>query len=168
MKDRKLYFIIGGIVLALVVIVVGAFVIWPAITSAHGNQATSTPTVSATPTPKGNGTAKILKQYTPEIKDQIAQGLHLTADQLTAQLLAGQTLSAIATAQKVSSTQLQSIIANALQTGLQPAVDGGQLTSQQLSKLVKRYQNNLQLLDRLLGGKATPKASPTPTPTSGQ
>jgi hypothetical protein len=167
MQKRTLYFIIGGVVLALIVIGIGVFVLLPTITSANaGSVATATPTVIATP--KGNGVAKIVKQYTPEIKNQVAQSLHMTADQLTAQLQAGQTLSAIATAQKVSSTQLQTIVANAIQTALQPAVDSGQLTSKQVSNLVKRYQNNPQQLDRLLGAKASPKATPTPTLTPGQ
>jgi len=165
---RLLYIIIGAIVLVLVAIGIGVFVILPNIASADTSQkATPTPTTSATTTtkPAGNGINKILKQYAPDIKNQIAQGLHLTSDQLTAQLQSGKTLTDIATAQNVSSTQLQTIVGNALQTALQPAVDAGTLTQQQLTRLIKKAQTNPQMLDRLLGGKASKLGTPTPTPT---
>jgi len=162
---RLLYIIIGAIVLVLVAIGIGIFVILPNIASADTSQK-ATPTPTTTTTKKaGNGINKILKQYAPDIKNQIAQGLHLTPDQLTAQLQSGKTLTDIATAQNVSSTQLQTIVGNALQTALQPAVDAGTLTQQQLTRLIKKAQTNPQMLDRLLGGKASKLGTPTPTPT---
>jgi hypothetical protein len=114
---------------------------------------TPTPIVSVTGTAKPT-VAKILKQYAPDIKNQIAQGLHLTPDQLTTQLQAGKTLSDIATTQNISASQLQTVVSNALQTSLQPAVTDGTLTQRQLDRLIKKYQNNPSLLDHLLGGKA--------------
>jgi flagellar basal body-associated protein FliL len=164
---RLLYIIIGAIVVVLVAIGIGIFVILPNIASADTSQkATPTPTTATTTTKTaGNGINKILKQYAPDIKNQIAQGLHLTSDQLTAQLQSGKTLTDIATAQNVSSTQLQTIVGNALQTALQPAVDAGTLTQQQLTRLIKKAQTNPQMLDRLLGGKASKLGTPTPTPT---
>ena len=85
MSKRILYILVGAIVLVLLAIGICVYTLLPTITSAiAANQTpTPTPTVSATPTPKGNGAAKILKQYAPGIKNQIAQGLHLTPDQLT-------------------------------------------------------------------------------------
>ena len=50
----------------------------------------------------------------------MAQGLKLTPEQLAAQLKSGQTLSAIATAQGLSTVQLQNLIATSLQNSLQP------------------------------------------------
>lgn len=153
MPKQILYILIGAIVLVLLAIGLGVYALLPTITSASANQAvTPTPVVAATTTPthKGNGAAKLLKQYAPSIKNQVAAGLHLTPDQLTAQLKSGKTLSAIATTQNVSSTQLQTIVGSALQSGLKPAVDNGTLTQQQLDKLVKKFQNNPTLLDRIL------------------
>jgi hypothetical protein len=151
---RTLYILMGAIVVILLAIGIGVAVFWPSITSATAGQTvTPTPIVSVTGTAKPTA-AKILKQYAPDIKNQIAQGLHLTPDQLTTQLQAGRTLSDIATTQKISASQLQTVVGNALQTSLQPAVTDGTLTQRQLDRLIKRYQNNPNLLDHLLGGKA--------------
>jgi len=152
MSKRILYILVGAIILVLLAIGICVYTLLPTITSAiAANQTpTPTPTVSATPTPKGNGAAKILKQYTPSIKNQIAQGLHLTPDQLTSQLKSGKTLSDIATAQNISSTQLQTIVGNAIQNALKPAVTDGTLTKKQVDKLTKRFQSNPVLLDHLL------------------
>src|SRR5256885_4114665 len=99
---RTLYILMGAIVTILLAIGIGVAVFWPSITSATaGNAVTPTPIVSVAGTAKPTA-AKILKQYAPDVKNQVAQGLHLTPDQLTTQLQAGKTLSAIATAQKVS------------------------------------------------------------------
>jgi hypothetical protein len=152
MTKRILYILIGAIVLILLAIGVCVYALLPTITSAMAaNQTpTPTPTVSATPTQKTNTTAKILKQSAPDIKNQIAQGLHLTPDQLTAQLKSGKTLSNVATAQNISSTQLQTIVGNAIQNALKPAVANGTLTQKQVDKLAKKYQSNPTLLDHLL------------------
>jgi flagellar basal body-associated protein FliL len=151
---RTLYILVGAIAVILLAIGIGVAVFWPSITSATAGQTvTPTPIVSVTGTAKPT-VAKILKQYAPDIKNQIAQGLHLTPDQLTTQLQAGKTLSDIATTQNISASQLQTVVGNALQTSLQPAVTDGTLTQQQLDRLIKRYQNNPKLLDHLLGGKA--------------
>ena len=155
MSKRILYILVGAIILVLLAIGICVYTLLPTITSASASQAatpTPTPIISATSTPthKGSATAKILKQYAPAIKNQIAQGLHLTPDQLTAQLQSGKTLSNIATAQHISSPQLQTIMGNAIQNALKPAVDNGTLTQKQVDKLAKKYQSNPVLLDRLL------------------
>src|SRR5947209_8691503 len=152
MTKRILYILIEAIVLILLAIGVCIYALLPTVTSAMAaNQTpTPTPTVSATPTQKANTTTKILKQYAPDIKNQIAQGLHLTSDQLTAQLKSGKTLSTVATAQNISSTQLQTIVGNAIQNALKPAVTDGTLTQKQVDKLTKRFQSNPVLLDHLL------------------
>ena len=157
MSKRILYLLIGAIVLVLLAIGICVYTLLPTITSAiAANQTpTPTPTVSATSTPKGNGAAKILKQYAPSIKNQIAQGLHLTSDQLTSQLKSGKTLVDIATAQNISATQLQTIVGNAVQNALKPAVADGTLTQKQVDKLAKRFQSNPTLLDHLLSSRAS-------------
>jgi len=171
MTRRILYAIISLLAVLLILIGVGVFVFLPMLTSAHTSQATTTPTVvpttTAIATPKPiNVTAKLLKQHAPDIKSQIAQGMKMTPEQLTTQLQSGKTLSDVATAQNVSSTQLQTLISNTLQTSLKPAVASGDLTQKQLDNLTKRYQKNPALLDKLLGGKAIKKSTPTPTPTN--
>jgi len=160
MPKRILYTLVGAIILILLAIGIGVYALLPTITSASASPAatpTPTPIISATTTPahKGSAAAKLLKQYAPAIKNQIAQGLHLTPDQLTAQLQSGKTLSNIATAQNISSTQLQTIVGNAIQNALKPAVDGGTLTQKQVDKLAKKYQSNPVLLDRLLRATAS-------------
>jgi|SRR5438132_7083618 len=158
MPKRILYTLVGAIILILLAIGIGVYALLPTITSASASPAaTPTPIVSATTTPahKGTAAAKILKQYAPAIKNQIAAGLHLTPDQLTAQLQSGKTLSSIATAENISSTQLQTIVGNAIQNALKPAVDNGTLTQKQVDKLAKKYQSNPVLLDRLLRTQAS-------------
>src|SRR5260221_10652079 len=106
---RTLYILMGAIAVILLAIGIGVAVFWPAITSATAGQAvTPTPIVSVTGTAKPTA-AKILKQYAPDIKNQIAQGLHLTPDQLTTQLQAGKTLNDISPTQKNSCTPVQNL-----------------------------------------------------------
>ena len=169
MVRRTLYILIGSMsALLLILVGIAVFIFWPMVTSAHTSQTTVTPTVPATTTtptpPSGTGIAKQLKQYAPAIKTQIAQGLKLTPAQLTTELRAGKTLSTVATAQGVSTTQLQTLVSTTLETNLKPAVVDGTITQKQLDKLSKRYAANPALLDKLLGGKGT-KSVPTATPT---
>lgn len=176
MQRRTLYIIAGAIVLLLIVVAVSLFAIMPAITAASSST-TATPTAAASPTPKRqNIYAPYLKQYGPTIKSQIAQGLHLTPDTLTTDLNSGETLSQVAAAQGISAAQLQTIVANAIQSGLQPVVASGSLTQKQVDRLVQRMQKNPTLLDRFLGARVkkqpgnaagTPgAATPTATPAS--
>lgn len=169
MARRILLILVGAIVVVLILIGVGVFVLLPKITSASAPQATPT-TVSATATPKaGTVLTRTLRANLPAIESQIAQGLHMTPEQLTTQVRSGQTLTQIATAKGVSSTQLQSIIATAFNTSLQSAVSDGTLTQKQVDSLVKRYQKNPDLLDKPFGARTTKsRSTATPTPTAGQ
>src|SRR5260221_5817903 len=115
---RTLYILMGAIAVILLAIGIGVAVFWPAITSATAGQAvTPTPIVSVTGTAKPTA-AKILKQYAPDIKNQIAQGLHLTPDQLTTQLQAGETLSDISNNPKNSGRHLPNPFRNMLSTSI--------------------------------------------------
>jgi hypothetical protein len=167
MQKRTLYIILGAIAVIVIGSGIGIFVL-AAITSASA-QVTATPTpppVATKTASKGNGIAKILRQYAPDIKSQVAQGLRLTPDQLTAQLKAGKTLPDIAVAQGIPSTQLQTIIKNALENALKAAIDHGDMTQVQLDRQVKRFTADPTLLDRLLGGgsKGTKQVTPSPAP----
>src|SRR5712692_4950789 len=66
-----------------------------------------------------------LKQYLPNVENQVAQGLKLTPSQLTADLKNGQSLDQIATAQGVSNSQLHTIVLNAIQSAVNQAVKDG-------------------------------------------
>ncbi|HXZ03887.1 MAG TPA: hypothetical protein VEH81_03590 [Ktedonobacteraceae bacterium] len=93
-----------------------------------------------------------LKQYLPGIATQVAQGLHLTAGQLESQLQSGKSLSDIATAQGVSSTRLQTIVTNAIQSAVNQAVSAGNLTQQQATSIMQMLQKNPGALYHLLNG----------------
>lgn len=154
MKNRTLIILSGGVVLLIILLLVGFFVVAPAITAAD-NTRSVTPTVTATPsTPTTNKPKvqlqKVMKQYAPQMLNQIAQGLHMTPQQLKAQLQSGKTLSQIATTQNVSATQLQTIETSAVQGALQQAVNSGTLTQKQATAIAKRLQKDPQVLERIL------------------
>ncbi len=101
----------------------------------------------------GRGIAlQSLKQYLTGVENQVAQGLHLTTAQLTADLQAGKSLSDIATAQGVSSSQLHTIVINAIQSAVNKAVSDGNLTQQQATTIMQYVQNHPELLNRILSG----------------
>ena len=165
MTRRILFAIIGALVVVLILVGVGVFVLLPKVTSASSPSATPSATVTTT---KKTTPASIVKGYIPTIRDQMAQGLHLTPEQLMTDLRSGQTLDQIATTQKVSSTQLTTLISTSVTTGLQPAVDAGTLTQKQVDALVKRLEKNHTPLEKLLSATPRTKKSATPTTTTGQ
>jgi polyhydroxyalkanoate synthesis regulator phasin len=97
-------------------------------------------------------TLQSLKQYVPTLAAQVAQGLHMNAAQLMSQLQSGKSLSDIATAQGVSSTQLQNIVTNAIQSVVNKAVSDGNLTQQQATNIMQALQKHPKVLNRLLNG----------------
>jgi polyhydroxyalkanoate synthesis regulator phasin len=107
-------------------------------------------------TGKGNSAGRgivlnSLKQYLPNVESQVAQGLKLTSSQLTADLKNGQSLNQIATAQGVSSTQLHTIVLNAVQSAVNQAVKDGNLTQAQATTFMQALQKHPAILDSLLG-----------------
>lgn len=162
--SRRKLFLLGGIIILVLFIlsIAGAWLI-PTLQANANNQASSTPVASASPTARARQIgiyARYLTLYGPTIRNQIAQGLHLTPVQLATQLRSGQTLSAIATEQGVSTTQLATIVTNAFQNGLQPAVTNGNLTQQQVNLFVRRMLRQPQALTRFL--EVLPRAKATP------
>jgi polyhydroxyalkanoate synthesis regulator phasin len=100
----------------------------------------------------GRGVAmQALKQYLPNVANQVAQGLHMNVDQLKTQLQAGKSLSDIASAQGVSSSQLQTLVTSAIQNAVNKAVSDGNLTQQQATNFMQMLQSHAGFLDRLLG-----------------
>ena len=157
----------GAVVLVLLILGIAGFVILPKLTAPANNQA-STPTVSTPTANRANKNvyAPYLAQYRGPIRSQIAQGLHLSDTQLEDQLSSGKTLSTIAADQKVSDSQLQTIVTNAFQSGFQPAVSSGNLTQKQVDALVKRMLKQPKTLDRFLAVQARTKKGAGVTPTA--
>lgn len=176
MSKRTMFIIIGVMVMIFVAIAAGILAFMPTVTSAFGGKTTPTPQASmtvattATPVRKGAQLQQYLRQNAQTIRAQIAQGLKLTPLQLLADLRAGQTLSQIATAQGLSTAQLQALIGSTLQTTLQPKVASGDFTQKQVDTAMQRFQKNPDLLDPLLGGRANKnkldgQGTPGSTPT---
>jgi hypothetical protein len=134
MARRMMVIISGAIVLVLILIAIGVFVIHSQTNASNAAEATPAATATAAPTKQAssNPYAKPLRQYGPDIKNRIAQGLKLTPDQLTSQLQAGKSLNDIATAQGLSAVDFQNLIATTLDNSLKPAVTSGELTQQQV------------------------------------
>ncbi len=218
MNNRKIPFLIGGAILLLLAILVGAFFAGPLIASANSNQATNA--TAGTPnkyceqylqdlanrlhvsvdtlqqdkkaahidvlaqlvkdgkltqaqadkikarieshqpcTGKHDGKSgqnaqmhMLLQKYGMGVATDVAQGLHLSVDQLKAQLQSGKSLSTIATAQHVSADQLHTIVTNAIQSALSKAISAGDLTQAQASSFTTMLQQHPQLLDKILNG----------------
>jgi polyhydroxyalkanoate synthesis regulator phasin len=92
----------------------------------------------------------LLKPYAPDLESQIAQGLHLSVDQLKAQLRAGKTLKQIADAQHVSASQLHTLVLNAIDKELDKAAQAGTITQQQANAIKQYLQKHPQVITRLV------------------
>lgn len=91
-----------------------------------------------------------LKQNQSALLAQIAQGVHLTAAQVQSDLQKGQTLSQIAKAQKVSESQLHTIVVNATQTVLQQAQKAGKITQSQDTTFLTYLKKHPALVEHWL------------------
>jgi polyhydroxyalkanoate synthesis regulator phasin len=94
--------------------------------------------------------SQFLAKYRSDIANEVALGLHLSTDQLVSQLKSGKSLNDIATAQHVSSTQLNTIVSNAIHDALSKAVSAGDLTQAQSDSFSQFLQSHPQPLDHLL------------------
>src|SRR5579863_951536 len=99
-----------------------------------------------------------LKQYLPNIESQVAQGLHLSSAQLTADLKNGQSLDQIAKTQGVSTAQLHTLVLNAVQSAANQAVKDGNLTQAQANGLMQELQQHPAILDHILDRQLHAKA----------
>nr|BBH93780.1 hypothetical protein KTA_19790 [Thermogemmatispora argillosa] len=91
-----------------------------------------------------------LKPYLPDLENQIAQGLHLSVDQLKSQLQAGKTLKQIADAQHISASQLHTIVLNAIEHEVDRAAQAGAITQQQDSAIKQYLQKHPAVITRLV------------------
>lgn len=98
-----------------------------------------------------------LKKYRTTLLNGVASGLHLSASQLQSDLRNGQTLSQVASAQKVSASQLHTIVLTAVQNTLNQARQAGDITQSQESAFVQFLQKHPGLVEHLLHHKLAKK-----------
>lgn len=103
---------------------------------------------------RGPRIQQLLKKYRADIIASLAQGLHLSSDQLTDQLQSGKSLNEIAKAQNVTTAQLHALVINTLDTVLKKAVSAGDLTQKQADTLNNFVQKHPNLLNRALNHRA--------------
>jgi AraC-like DNA-binding protein len=95
-------------------------------------------------------TSQFLAKYRPIMASDVAQGLHLSTNQLVTELKSGKSLNTIATTQHVTSAQLHTIVSNAVHDALNKAVSAGDLTQAQSNSISQFLQKHPQFLDHLL------------------
>lgn len=93
---------------------------------------------------------QIFKKYAPALLNELAPGLHLSASQLQADLQNGQTLSQIASAQKIPASQLPTIVLTAVQHTLDQARQAGDITQSQETAFLQFLHRHPGLLERVL------------------
>lgn len=93
---------------------------------------------------------QFLQKYRSDITAQIAQGLNLSSDQLTAQLKSGKSLNQIAQAQKVSTDNLKTIVTNAVNSSLTKATSAGDLTQTQANDFKQFLQKHPRFVKQAL------------------
>ena len=93
---------------------------------------------------------QFVARYRDDMVSQIAQGLHLSSSQLTAQLQSGKSLEQIAKAQNISSSQLKTIVTNAVTSDLNKAVSAGDLTQAQQTAITTFLQHHPRFIGHVL------------------
>ena len=163
-KRNNNVLIAGVLVLVLVVGCIVGILVGPTVMTqiSPQNAAVASPTVARATSAAGLGNGALASSRAA-ICTQVAQGLHMTTQQLVAQLNAGKTLSSIASAQGISSGQLKTIVTNTFQQGLQSAVTNQNLTSAQENALIKRMLKQPRVLDRYLGTSVSNNAGGAPS-----
>ena len=107
---------------------------------------------------KGNGgnfgtfNMQKIQQYLVAAEAQVAKGLGISSADLTSQLQSGKSLHDIATAHKVSDTQLKTLLNTAIQSELKAAVSAGDVTQTQADMVTKQLSSNPTFLDQLING----------------
>jgi polyhydroxyalkanoate synthesis regulator phasin len=91
-----------------------------------------------------------LKPYLNTVANQVALGLRMTPSQLKTQLQGGKRLSQLAAAQGVSSSQLQTTEANAVQSAVNQAVHNGDLTQQQATTFMQYVRKHPEVVNRII------------------
>lgn len=82
-------------------------------------------------------------------EDDIATALHLTPEQITAQLQAGESMTQIATAQGVSASDLQNIELKAYAQLFDVAVKSGDISQKDANQWLQLFQHDPQILEKM-------------------
>jgi hypothetical protein len=101
-----------------------------AVVQQGGGQATP-------PAGKGSGYPA---NFLNTVKQHIAQGLHLTVDQVTSEVSSGKQIADVAAAQGISRSQLHTIELNAYQTAFNQAIQKGTYTPDQANTYMENYR----------------------------
>lgn len=91
-----------------------------------------------------------LKTYEATLLNQVALGLHMSANAVMADLNNGQSLSQIAATQGITESQLHTIVLNALQKTLRQAVQAGDITQKQADSLMNAVQKHPDVVEQFL------------------
>ncbi len=100
----------------------------------------------------GQGNMLKVQKYLTAAEAQVAQGLGISSADLTSQLQSGKSLHDVATAHKVSDTQLKALLNAAIQSELNQAITAGDITKAQADMLTKQLTSNSTFLDRIING----------------
>lgn len=103
----------------------------------------------------GHSMPLVLRQHLSAIRTQMASNLHTSPEALTKELQGGEDIAQVASNHGISTTQLQQAISDTLHSNLQPEVDSGNLTQQQVDTFIERAQNNPAILTHLLASSTT-------------
>lgn len=93
-----------------------------------------------------------INTYASDITQEVAQGLHVSVDQLRSQLQAGQTLSQVATAQRLTPVQLQTLELQALRDAGQKAVRAGVVPQAHVDQFLQQAHSDSVYLDEIIMG----------------
>jgi hypothetical protein len=88
-------------------------------------------------------------QSLSEARQQIADGLHLSPDEITQQLQSGTSMQDIASSQGINSDQLHKIELSAITNLINSEVKAGNISDNDANDAINRFQNNPNMLDKL-------------------
>ena len=93
-----------------------------------------------------------INTYASNIRQEVAQGLHVSVNQLRNQLQAHQTLNQIATAQRLTPVQLQTLELQAVRDAGQKAVRAGVVPQAHVDQFLHQAQSDTVYLDEIITG----------------
>ena len=93
-----------------------------------------------------------INTYASDIRQEVAQGLHVSVDHLRNQLQAGQTLSQIATTQRLTPVQLQTLELQALRDAGQKAVRASAVPQAHVDQFLQQAQSDTVYLEEIITG----------------
>lgn len=133
--------ILGGILIGVVLVLTLQMFVHPA---GPTNNNASSASVNAPTVQSGNGGPQSKDNDRPQyfwdiLKSQVAQGLHLSVDQVKTKLQSGQHIQDVANAQGISQDQLHSIEINAIQSADDEMVRRGFTTQANVGYDMQRW-----------------------------